>query len=104
MMMESPALDSERLRFSYAGGSQVLDIPRLVVGQGERVFLRGPSGSGKSTLLGVASGVLPAGDGKVESLGRDLGALSSAARDALVLVHWRHEKAGDSAALIAISS
>jgi putative ABC transport system ATP-binding protein len=80
--VQSPALDVERLRFSYPGGPQVLDISRLVIGRGERVFLRGPSGSGKSTLLGIVSGVLSAGEGTVESLGRELGALSPAERDA----------------------
>lgn len=83
MTVDTPALDIERLRFSYAGGPQVLDIPRLLIGRGERVLLRGPSGSGKSTLLGIVTGVLAACDGKIESLGRDLRALRPAARDAL---------------------
>ena len=58
-----------------------LDIPRLEVARGERVFLHGPSGSGKSTLLGLLGGVALPQAGRIELLGQDLGQLDSHARD-----------------------
>jgi putative ABC transport system ATP-binding protein len=77
----APAIDLEDLLFSYRRGEPVLDIERLQVPVGERVFLFGPSGSGKTTLLGLLTGVLRADRGAVRVLGTDLTALSSAARD-----------------------
>jgi putative ABC transport system ATP-binding protein len=55
--------------------------------RGERVFVFGPSGSGKTTLLGVLAGVLAPESGTVEVLGRDLGKLSPAGRDAFRAEH-----------------
>ncbi len=77
----APAIDLEDLLFSYRRGEPVLDIERLTVPVGERVFLFGPSGSGKTTLLGLLAGVLRADRGAVRVLGTDLSALSSASRD-----------------------
>jgi putative ABC transport system ATP-binding protein len=81
--MTEPAVDITDLRFAWTPGRPVLDLPRLVIPRGERVFLRGPSGSGKSTLLGVVGGVLPPQAGTVRVLGEDLGRLSASRRDAL---------------------
>jgi putative ABC transport system ATP-binding protein len=58
-----------------------LDIPRLELAAGERVFLHGPSGSGKSTLLGLLGGVAVPQAGRIELLGQDLTQLGSHARD-----------------------
>jgi putative ABC transport system ATP-binding protein len=70
------------LKFRYSQGRMVLDIPELKIERGERVFLFGPSGSGKTTLLGIVAGVLEANSGRVEVLGRDLGKMKPAERDA----------------------
>ena len=59
----------------------MVDIESLRLARGERVFLRGPSGSGKSTLLNLLAGVVTPQHGTVRILGRDLSALSGAARD-----------------------
>jgi putative ABC transport system ATP-binding protein len=78
----APAVELGGLSFRYEGWPELLNIPLLVIGRKERVFLYGPSGSGKTTLLGLLSGVLRATAGSVCILGRDLGMMSSAQRDA----------------------
>jgi putative ABC transport system ATP-binding protein len=58
-----------------------LDIPRLELAAGERVFLHGPSGSGKSSLLGLLGGVALPQQGAIELLGTDITRLGGRARD-----------------------
>jgi putative ABC transport system ATP-binding protein len=77
-----PAIAIEGLKFRYGAGREILDIPELRIGAGERVFLYGPSGSGKTTLLGVIAGVLEAKVGRVAVLGQDLTRMTPARRDA----------------------
>jgi putative ABC transport system ATP-binding protein len=79
--MPSAAIDLEHVKFSWPGAPLLLEIERLRVASGERVFLRGPSGSGKSTLLGLIGGVLAPGAGSVRILGRPLHEMSAADRD-----------------------
>lgn len=74
-------------KFAYTTGRTVLDIPRLEVARGARLFVFGPSGSGKTTLLGLIAGVLRATSGSVTVLGTDLTTLSSRRRDALRAAH-----------------
>jgi putative ABC transport system ATP-binding protein len=70
------------VRFSWSGVPPfVIDIGRLQVARGERIFLRGPSGSGKSTLLSLLAGVITPMEGTVRVLGQNIGALGGAARD-----------------------
>jgi len=70
------------LRFRWPGdAADTLAIDELMVGPGERVFVRGPSGSGKSTLLGLIGGVLAPDTGHLELFGHDLAAMRPAARD-----------------------
>jgi putative ABC transport system ATP-binding protein len=76
------AVDLRDLRFRYARGPEVLDIPALAVPAGQTVFLHGPSGSGKTTLLGVIAGVLSPTAGTARVLGHDLGTMPPGARDA----------------------
>ncbi|MBL8201647.1 MAG: ABC transporter ATP-binding protein [Chromatiales bacterium] len=77
------AVELRDVVFGWGRGKPLLDIARLEVAPGERVFISGPSGSGKSTLLGLIGGVLTPGRGTVRVLGESLGELSSARRDAL---------------------
>ena len=79
--MSDAAIAIEALRFAWPGHPPVLDIDSFAMTRGERLFLRGPSGSGKSTLLGLIAGVLQPAAGRIEVLGRDMSALSAAARD-----------------------
>ena len=79
----------ENVLFSWVSGSPVLDIPELVVRQGEKVFIHGPSGSGKTTLLGLLGGVLTPSSGSVQVLENDLGRLSPVQRD-----HFRARHVG----------
>jgi putative ABC transport system ATP-binding protein len=58
-----------------------LDIPRLELAAGERVFLHGPSGSGKSTPARPARRRRPAAAGRIELLGTDITRLGGRARD-----------------------
>ena len=78
------ALRIDRLAFAWAkpdARAWTLRLPHLTLPVGTRAFLHGPSGSGKSTLLGLIGGVLLPNTGRVQVLGRDLAALSTAARD-----------------------
>lgn len=71
------------LRFGWTPQALVLDIERLDLGRGERLFLQGPSGSGKSTLLSLITGVMQPPPGAVTVLGQDLARLGAARRDRL---------------------
>lgn len=64
-----------------AGQALTLDIHRLEVAQGERLFLHGPSGSGKSTLLNLLAGILTPEQGEVHCVGHEIRSLSNRARD-----------------------
>lgn len=76
------------LVFRWPGqAAPCLDIPRLEIAPGERVFLHGPSGGGKSTLLAVLGGVAVPERGRVELLGQDIAALAGRRRDAFRADH-----------------
>ena len=79
--MPLAAIDLEHVKFSWPGAPTLLEIERLKVERGERVFLRGPSGSGKSTLLGLIGGVLAPDAGSVRVLDRPMHDMTAAARD-----------------------
>ncbi|MDK1311888.1 ABC transporter ATP-binding protein [Pseudoalteromonas ardens] len=75
-------LEINDLIFRWPGAADAtLNIPKLEVAAGERVFLHGPSGSGKSTLLGLLSGINKPEAGSIRLLNSDLAQLSDAARD-----------------------
>ncbi len=84
-----PVIDLSNILFSWGSAKPVLDIPELVVHQGEKVFIRGPSGSGKTTLLGLLGGVLTPSAGQVRVLGTDLASLTPVQRD-----HFRARHVG----------
>ena len=72
------------LRFAWAGAdAPILEVPELIVAQGQSLFLHGPSGCGKTTLLNLIGGVLEPQAGQIVVLGQDLAKLSGADRDAL---------------------
>ncbi len=78
---DAPVIDLDGVVFAWPGAAPVLDVERLEVARGERVFLAGPSGSGKTTLLNLVAGVvLPVG-GAVSVLGTRIDRLGAAARD-----------------------
>lgn len=58
-----------------------LDIAKLTISQGERIFLHGPSGSGKSTLLGLLAGINAIQAGDIKILDTQMRLLSAAKRD-----------------------
>ncbi len=78
----APVISLSDVRFAWnAGSSIVIDIHRLEVTRGERIFVRGPSGSGKSTLLSLLGGMVIPQSGTVRVLGRNLAALGGVGRD-----------------------
>ena len=78
----SPVIEIADLEFTWDGqASACLEIAKLEVGAGERVFLHGPSGSGKSTLLGLLGGVLVPQRGTIKVLGNALEGMPASARD-----------------------
>lgn len=56
-------------------------LPAWRVADGDAMLVLGASGSGKSTLLNILAGVLRPDAGRVEIAGRDIAAMSEAARD-----------------------
>jgi putative ABC transport system ATP-binding protein len=87
-----PLIEVDGLRYRWRHGqAPVIDIERLAVAAGERIFIHGPSGSGKSTLLGLLGGVLVAEQGTlcitIGGATTALGALGSAARDRFRVDH-----------------
>ncbi len=87
--LRTPVIHLSNVLFGWNVDAVVLDIPELIINQGEKVFIRGPSGSGKTTLLGLLGGVLTAQSGDVTVLGSDLRRLSPSRRD-----HFRAEHIG----------
>lgn len=59
----------------------LIDLPKLTVNAGEQVLLQAPSGRGKSTLLNLIAGIVELGSGRINVAGRNIHALTGAARD-----------------------
>lgn len=77
-------LQLDSLRLLYPDGDRelvALDDAALSAEAGEVVAVTGPSGSGKSSLLAVAGLLVTPAAGTVRIAGRNVGALSAAARD-----------------------
>lgn len=88
----APLVRVENLRYRWNRSQQpCVEIERLDVEAGERIFVHGPSGSGKSTLLGLLGGVLVGQQGSVavsiDGSSTDLGARSRAERDRFRVDH-----------------
>jgi phosphonate transport system ATP-binding protein len=75
----TPVVRIEALRVT-AAARVLLEVPRLEIGPGEQVAVVGPNGAGKSTLLKVIGGLVPVGQGRVQVLGREIGAAPDADR------------------------
>lgn len=81
-MASMSAIEILDLKFSYSGLTDlVLDIPKLSVPSGQKIFLYGPSGCGKSTLLEIMSGILTADSGILKILNTDLSQVSATFKD-----------------------
>jgi len=76
-----PAIDITDLKFGWAGREPLLQIERLCIDRGERVFLTGASGSGKSTLLSLIGGVIQPGTGSIRIIGLAVNELRASERD-----------------------
>jgi putative ABC transport system ATP-binding protein len=92
--MTTPSILLKDLKFSYPKEQNkiaplVLNIDKLEILSGEKIFLYGPSGFGKSTLLNIMAGVLEVRNGHVEVLGVNLHDISQGSRD-----HLRGENIG----------
>jgi ABC-type lipoprotein export system ATPase subunit len=59
----------------------ILNIPRLELGAGEQVVIRGQSGGGKTTLLNVIAGLATADEGRIIIQTTEVTRLAEAARD-----------------------
>jgi putative ABC transport system ATP-binding protein len=75
------AVEISELRFSWDDRAPILEIERLQINRGERIFIEGPSGSGKSTLLSLIAGVITPQKGTVRVYGRRVSKLKGADRD-----------------------
>ena len=75
-------IEIDQLRFRYPRSDFLLDLPRLVVDDCERVAVVGPSGCGKTTLLNLISGIITPDSGRVR-VGEDIVSelMESARRD-----------------------
>jgi putative ABC transport system ATP-binding protein len=59
----------------------ILNVPRLELGPGEQVVIRGQSGGGKTTLLNVIAGLATPDEGRIVIQTTDVTRLHEAARD-----------------------
>lgn len=81
-MNDAPALEIKGLKFRYPRSpAWTVDVAALTLVLGEQLLLTAGSGRGKSTLLSLIAGLLEPREGVVRVAGRDIHALSGAARD-----------------------
>lgn len=77
-----PLIDLQQLTFRWHKTAPVLlQIDRLEIAAGEKIFVFGPSGSGKSTLLNLLAGIARPTAGDIRLLGQSMGMLSRRQRD-----------------------
>lgn len=77
--MSTPILEVDRLQAGY-GQASVLRGVSLAVQPGSIVVVLGSNGAGKTTLMRSVAGLLPLREGRVIYEGRDVTALTAAAR------------------------
>ena len=73
-------LDGVHVLYGQTSPTMALDLERLEIGAGERVFVLGHSGSGKTTLSRLIKGRLKPSTGQVRVLGTDPAAAEAQAR------------------------
>jgi putative ABC transport system ATP-binding protein len=83
------AIEISKLCFSWDSHVPILEIERLQIDRGERIFIEGPSGSGKSTLLSLIAGVITPQKGTIRIHGRPVSELTGTDRD-----HFRADHIG----------
>ncbi|MEM7776118.1 MAG: ABC transporter ATP-binding protein [Pseudomonadota bacterium] len=80
--MSHALIDISNVDFTWPSARAFrLEVAKLEVEVGSRVFLVGPSGSGKSTLLSLICGIVRPQAGKISILGTDIVQLSDVQRD-----------------------
>ncbi|MEG9435177.1 ATP-binding cassette domain-containing protein [Edaphobacter sp. HDX4] len=75
------AVALQDVSFGYDVRSPILQVNRLNIQRGKKIFIHGVAGSGKTTLLGLIAGILRPQRGTCEVLGRELTHLSLCDRD-----------------------
>jgi len=80
-LAHSLAVEIHDIVFQYGKHPPILNISKLEIKKGEKIFIYGPSGSGKTTLLGLLAGVLPPQKGSIRILGEKLEKMSASKRD-----------------------
>lgn len=81
--MSKTVVEARDLRFAWQPSTPLLDIDRLTIESGERVFVHGASGSGKTTLLNLIAGLLLPQAGSLQLTGQELTTMSAGDRDRL---------------------
>lgn len=82
--MSKTVVEARALRFAWQPSAPLLDIDRLTVEAGERLFIHGASGSGKTTLISLIAGLLlPKAGSSLKLMGQELTTMSTSSRDRL---------------------
>ena len=76
----------KNLFFNYGVGKFRLQIPELILSEGEKAAIVGPSGTGKTTLLNLLSGILSPISGNIHINDLDMTAFSLEDRQDLRMV------------------
>ncbi|MFK8027128.1 MAG: ABC transporter ATP-binding protein [Gammaproteobacteria bacterium] len=85
----SECIKISQLSFRWPGAAtDLLNIPKLSIAQGERVFIHGASGSGKSTLLNLLAGTLAPTQGSISILDQNISASTKANYDSFRADHF----------------
>lgn len=81
-------IEINQLQYKWPGQSEwLLDIQKLQLNKGSKLFVTGASGSGKTTLLNLLGGVLLPQKGTIVIHGTDLTQLKAAGRDVFRAEH-----------------
>jgi zinc transport system ATP-binding protein len=70
-MTAAPAIEINRLSFSYSGSTPALEDVSLRIGEHDFVSVVGPNGGGKTTLLKLLLGLLKPDTGTIRVFGQD---------------------------------